>query len=87
MDSEISRIQVGRPLNTPGQVLPTETKPRAHAPKPILDGGLSVTLGAYQAPGEVRDVDAVEEPSREDPIGLLVGKLFELPPPDMPRFE
>ncbi len=89
MNNEISRIQAGRPTSVTEQVTQRESVARSADPKPLLSGGLSITVGAYRAPGEVQDVhevQEVEEPSYEDPLGKLIGEAFNLPPPAMPNF-
>ncbi len=87
MSMDIGRIQTGRLAGMPEQTeqrrVATE---RATTPKPILDGGLSIRMGAYHAPGEVQGVTHVDEPSHEDKLGKLFGDLFDLAPPEMPNF-
>ncbi len=89
MNHEIGRIQAGRPTSVTEPVTQREPVARSADPKPLLAGGLSVTVGAYHAPGEVHDVhevQGVEEPSHEDPLGKLFGEVFDMPPPAMPNF-
>ncbi len=87
MNGDISRIQASRPTGLPEQMMQgAATVERPTEPKPILDGGLSISVGAFRAPGEVQGIEGVEEPSREDALGKLFGELFELPPPEMPNF-
>lgn len=90
MDSEIGRIQAGRAASVGGASVPQArgAEARPGGPRPVLEGGLSVTVGAYTAPGEVREagLDGIEEPSRDDALGRWVRDLLDFAPPDMPDF-
>lgn len=89
MDSEIGRIQAGRAASVGGAPAPqARGAERPGEPRPVLEGGLSVTVGAYTAPGEVREagLEGIEEPSRDDALGRWVRDLLDFAPPDMPDF-
>lgn len=68
-------------ISTPSQ--PPSSSPK---PKPILDGGLSVTMAKRNVLEELQRVEDVEEPSLDDSLGSAVKDVFALPPPDMPNF-
>lgn len=89
MDSEIGRIQTGRAASVGGASAPqARGAERPGEPRPVLEGGLSVTVGAYTAPGEVREagLEGIEEPSRDDALGRWVRELLDFAPPEMPDF-
>lgn len=53
------------------------------------DHNLNITEGAFQVPGEIgEDVDPAIEASlvRDDALGILISRSFDLPAPPMPAF-
>ncbi len=54
--------------------------------KPLLDGGLKVTVAERNVLDDLQRVENAEEPTRADELSELVRKAFDYAPPAMPDF-
>ncbi len=59
---------------------------RADELKPLLDGGLKVTVAERNVLDDLQRVEMAEEPAWKDPLGMMIKDAFTLPPPEMPDF-
>ncbi len=69
----------------PGAVA-TDATTRASELKPLLDGGLKVTVAERNVIDDLQRVENAEEPTRADELSEFVRKAFDFAPPEMPNF-
>ncbi len=86
MNIDLNKIGSNRPVNAPAELSPASMGVPASELKPILDGGLKVSIAERNVLDDIQKVENAEEPSRNDPLGRAVKDAFNFEPPQMPNF-
>ncbi len=86
MNIDLNKIGSSRPVNAPAELSPASMGVPASELKPIIEGGLKVSVAERNVLDDIQKIENAEEPSREDKLGKTIKSVFDYDAPAMPEF-